>query len=180
MAFNTTEEQRSRWFKQDKHRHSLKIDHCDPTPCLTSCIRNSHCEGNEFIDFCQLEPSLSVGTAQHAGKYCNLRWNLSTRVVFPSTPAWVLAVSACYRVITILGLYLLDLDCLEVPVAQGVQGVLQAPQHCFLEYRGFQGYPVAPGDPGAQGARGGLAQNVFSLGREKAKWLAYKQKKTEQ
>lgn len=62
-------------------------------------------------------------------------------------------------------------------MAQGVQGVLQAPQHCFLEYQGFQGYPVAPVDPGAQGARGGLAQNVFSLGREKAKWLAYKLKK---
>lgn len=63
-------------------------------------------------------------------------------------------------------------------MAQGVQGVLQAPQHCFLEYQGFQGYPVAPVVPGAQGGRGGLAQNVFSLGREKLNgWHTNKKKK---
>lgn len=56
---------------------------------------------------------------------------------------------------------------LEVPVAQGVQGVPQVPQCCFLEYQEFQGCPVAPGDLVALGDQGAPALTSFSLQREK-------------
>lgn len=93
------------WLKQNKHRHSLKIDHCYPTLCLTSCIRNSHCEGHEFINFDNLSPLLVWEQGLQPGKYCNLRTNLSAHFFFPSPLARVLAISACYRVISILKFY---------------------------------------------------------------------------
>lgn len=55
--------------------------------------------------FCQLEPPSSVGMGVQAGKYCNLRTNLSTRGCFPSPLAWAFAISPSYRVISILGFY---------------------------------------------------------------------------
>lgn len=60
-------------------------------------------------------------------------------------------------------LYLLDLERLVVLVAQEVLEALQAPQHCFLEYLGFQGYPVAPVDLGDQEGQVVLPQAFFSL-----------------
>lgn len=58
---------------------------------------------------------------------------------------------------------LLGLECLEVPVALEVQGVLQAPQRCYPEYRGFLGCPVAPVDPAGPEDRVVLAQTSFFL-----------------
>lgn len=63
-------------------------------------------------------------------------------------------------------IYLLDLERLVVLVAQEVLEALQVPQHCFLEYLGFQGYPVAPVDLGDQEGQVVLAQAFFSLWRK--------------
>lgn len=68
----------------------------------------------------------------------------------------------------IYNVYLLDLERPEVPVARGVQAVPPAPQHCFLECRGFLGCPVAPVGPVDQGDQGGL-EAVSSLLREKTR-----------
>lgn len=51
-------------------------------------------------------------------------------------------------------------------MAQVVQGVLQAPLRCFLEYQGFQGCPVAPVGLEDQGVQGGLAQVFSSLEKD--------------
>lgn len=59
--------------------------------------------------------------------------------------------------------YLMDPDCLEVPVARGVQEVLQALQRCFQECQGFQGCPVVLVGQEDQGDLEGLAQTSFSL-----------------
>lgn len=57
----------------------------------------------------------------------------------------------------------MDPDCLEVPVARGVQEVLQALQRCFQECQVFQGCPAVLVGREDQGDLEGLAQTSFSL-----------------
>lgn len=104
-----------------------------------------------------------MGTGLHAAIYHNPRTHLSNCVFF-FFPIMTLAyhnMLLCQFHFNFL--YLLDLDCLEGPVAQGVLGVLQAPQHCFQECQGCQGCPVAPEGQGNPGDPGGQVQTFFSL-----------------
>lgn len=58
--------------KQNKHWHSLRINHCYSAQCLTTWIRQPHSGGNELINFDNLSPLLVWESGDVLGEHCNL------------------------------------------------------------------------------------------------------------